>query len=601
MAFKFTIDRTEYEVDEEKTILEVAQENNIEIPTLCYNKALTPYGSCRLCVVELASDRGSRLVSACTFPISDGLNVLTDSEMVMKSRKMTIELLLSRSPEEEVLIDLAKELGVGEPRFKMKDDNCIFCGLCVRMCESMGIQAINFTGRGMDRELGTPYLEPSDVCMTCGACAFICPTSRFTHEKAERISGNKPIPIPAEFNEGMDSRHVNYIPFPQAVPKIPVIDKERCVYYQTGNCKTCENFCEAGAILYDQEDEILELDIGSIVIATGFDMYDPNLKPEFGYGKIDNVITGMEFERLVSASGPTEGHIEINGKEPKKVVFIQCVGSRERDGNEYCSRVCCMYTAKHGHLVREKLPDAEVTVYFTDVRAFGKGFEEFYNRVMGEGVKYLRRELDDPIEVVENDDTAVVKAEGHPDIEADLVVLATAIVPRADTPEMARIFNISQSADGFFLEAHPKLKPVDTATEGIFLAGCSQSPKDIPDTVAQASGAASRVCDILSKDQIEAESIVSHVNEEICSGCGICVDTCPYGAIELEERVVTANEREALFDTVVQTAVVSSALCKGCGACAGICPSGAIDQHCFEVEQISAMIRSLLIESNTKN
>lgn len=596
---KLTIDGTEYEAEDGITLLDVAQENNIEIPTLCSNKALTPYGSCRLCMVELVSDRGSRLVSACTFPAQNGLNVLTDSEMVLKSRKMTIELLLSRSPEEEVLINLAKELGVGEPRFKLKDDNCIFCGLCVRMCERMGRQAINFTGRGMERELGTPYMEPSDVCMTCGACAFICPTSRFTHKKAERISGHEPIPIPSEFNESMEPRSVNYIPFPQAVPKIPVIDKERCVYYQTGDCKTCETFCEAGAILYDQEDEILDLDIGSIIIATGFDMYDPSNKPEFGHGKIKNVMTGLEFERLVSASGPTEGHIEIGGEEPKEVVFIQCIGSRERDGNTYCSRVCCMYTAKHAHLVREKLPDANVTVYFTDVRAFGKGFEEFYVRVMDEGVNYLRRELDDPIGVVEKDeDKVIVKAEGHPDIEADLVVLATAIEPRFDSSEMARVSNISLGADGFFLEAHPKLRPMDTATEGVFLAGCSQSPKDIPDTVAQASGAASRVCDIISKDELEVEGIVSFVNEEMCSGCGLCVETCPYGAIELEERTVTANEREALFDTVVKVAVVSSGLCKGCGSCGGVCPSGAIDQHCFKSEQLMAMLRSVLLSAN---
>ena len=194
----------------------------------------------------------------------------------------------------------------------------------------------------------------------------MCTTTRI-----ERISGNKPISIPAEFNEAMDARHVNYIPFPQAVPKIPVIDKERCVYYQTGNCKTCEDFCEAGAIVNDQEDEILELDIGPIVVATGFDLYDPSQKPEYGYGRSNKVITGMEFERLVSASGPTEGHVEIDGKEPKEVVFIQCVGSRDREGNEYCSRVCCMYTAKHAHLVKEKIPGANVIIYFTDMRAFG--------------------------------------------------------------------------------------------------------------------------------------------------------------------------------------------------------------------------------------
>ena len=276
---KLTINDMEYEVDEGKSILEVASENNIEIPTLCSHKALPAYGSCRLCVVEMQSERGSQLASSCTYPASDGMKIFTDSEMVNKSRKMTVELLLARCPEEEALLNLAKEYGIEEPRFKLKDDNCIFCGLCVRMCERMGIQAINFTGRGMERELGTPYMETSDVCMTCGSCAFICPTTRFTQKKVERISGNKPIQIPHEFNQGMEARNPIYIPFPQAVPKIPVIDQEKCVYYLSGNCRTCENFCEPGAISYDQEDEILELDIGSIVVATGFDLYDPAKKP----------------------------------------------------------------------------------------------------------------------------------------------------------------------------------------------------------------------------------------------------------------------------------------------------------------------------------
>jgi len=386
----FEINGTALEADGGKTVLEAARENNIEIPTLCSHKALPAYGACRLCVVEIVNDRGSQLVASCTFPVSDGLKIITDSEKVLRSRKMTIELLLSRCPDEEVLLDYAREYGLKRTRFKDKDDNCIFCGLCVRMCSKMGVKAIDFTGRGMDRELGTPYLETSDVCITCGACASVCPTTRFTHKKAERISGNKPIYIPSEFNQGMNIRPAIYIPFPQAVPKIPVIDQQRCVYYQTGNCRTCENFCEPGAIKYDQEDEILELDVGAIVVATGYDLYDPASNPKFGYGTNENVLTGLEFERICSASGPTEGRIEINGKVPEKVVFIQCVGSREReeDGNHHCSRVCCMYTAKHAHLVLDRLPGADVKVLYTDVRSFGKGFEEFVNRVKDEGVEY---------------------------------------------------------------------------------------------------------------------------------------------------------------------------------------------------------------------
>jgi len=293
----------------------------------------------------------------------------------------------------------------------------------------------------------------------------------------------------------------------------------------------------------------------------------------------------MEFERLVSSSGPTEGHIEIRGKEPKNVVFIQCVGSRDKETNEYCSRVCCMYTAKQAHLVREKIPDSKLTIYYTDVRAFGKGFEEFYNRVQGEDVIYKRRELDDPIQIITDKGKTIVKAKGHPDIDADLVVLATGIIPREDSKDLSRILNINQSADGFLLEAHPKLRPVDTFTDGIFLAGCCQSPKDVPDTVAQASGAASRACNVLSKKHLMIEATVANVDEDLCRGCGFCVDACPYTAIELEEV-----DR---FGHKVLIARVNEALCKGCGSCAAACLNGAISHLGFTDGQILTMIKAL--------
>jgi heterodisulfide reductase subunit A-like polyferredoxin len=350
-------------------------------------------------------------------------------------------------------------------------------------------------------------------------------------------------------------------------------------------CFECVRTCEADAINHNMKEEIVELDVGAIVVATGFDLFDPTLKPEYGYGKLKNVITGLEFERLVSASGPTEGHIEIGGAEPKKVVFIQCVGSRDKSGNEYCSRVCCMYTAKQAHMVRDKIPDADLTVYYTDVRAFGKGFEEFYNRVKGENVIYRRRELDDPIEVVGRGGKAVVKAKGYSDIVADLVVLAIGLVPRGDSKELARVLNINQSSDGFLLEAHPKLRPVDTFTDGIFLAGCCQSPKDVPDTVSQASAAASRACDILSKKQLLIEATIAKVDEALCRGCGFCVDACPYKAIELVEV--------DQFGHIVKVARVNEALCKGCGSCSAACLNGAIGHLGFTDEQLLAAIKAL--------
>ena len=412
-----------------------------------------------------------------------------------------------------------------------------------------------------------------DKCVGCGLCAEAC-----------RLHGR----VKDEFNENLGKRSAIYVPFPQAVPLKYTIDPNYCIFLKTGKCgdsPPCKDACVANAIDHQQEDEIVELDVGTIVVATGFDLFDPTGKPEYGYGKFKNVITGLEFERLVSASGPTEGHIEINGKEPKEVVFIQCVGSRDKEGNEYCSRVCCMYTAKHAHLVGEKIPGAELTIYFTDVRAFGKGFEEFYNRVKDEGVTYRRRELDDPIEVVEKDDKVVVKAEGHPDIVADLVVLATAIVPRRDTKDVGRILKISQSADQFFAEAHLKLRPVDTATRGIFLAGCCQSPKDIPDTVAQASGAAAKAAIPLSQGKIDLDPLTSRVDEDRCDGCGMCEPMCEYGAIEIIDDPNHPTKK---------IAKVNDALCEGCGSCAGICPSGAMEQKGFRSDQLYAMIDECL-------
>jgi len=410
-------------------------------------------------------------------------------------------------------------------------------------------------------------------CIGCGLCAEAC-----------RLKNR----IQNEFDVGLGKRSAIYVQFPQAVPLKYTIDPEHCLTLKVGKCgdfPLCKKACDKDAINFDQKEEVVELEVGTIVVATGFDLFDPLQKPEYGYGKYGNVITGLEFERLVSASGPTGGHIEVNGRNPEKVVFIQCVGSRDKDGNEYCSRVCCMYTAKQAHLVKEKIPDAEVTIFYTDVRAFGKGFEEFYNRVQGEDVVYRRRELDDPIEVVKQGDKVVVRANGHPDTEADLVVLATGIIPRKDTKELTRILNINESADGFLLEAHPKLRPIDTFTDGIFIAGCCQSPKDIPDTVAQASAAASRVCNILSKKQLEIEATIAHVDELMCRGCGFCVEVCPYGAIKLKE----VNQ----FGHTVEVAEVNEALCKGCGACSAACLSGAIQHHGFDDGQILAMINVL--------
>jgi heterodisulfide reductase subunit A len=414
-----------------------------------------------------------------------------------------------------------------------------------------------------------PRFVDEEKCVGCGACAEAC-----------RLHAR----IPNEFDMSIGKRSAIYVPFPQAVPLKYTVDPNNCLTLKTGKCgdhALCVEACgERDAINFNQKEKIIEVEVGTIVVATGYDLFDPVEKSEYGYEKFDNVITGLEFERIVSASGPTEGHIEINGKEPKKVVFIQCVGSRDKQTNEYCSRVCCMYTAKQAHMVKDKIPDADLIVYYTDVRAFGKGFEEFYNRVQGEGVVYRRRELDDPIEVKKKGSKVVVKAKGHPDIDADLVVLATGIIPRKDSKEFSRVLNINQSADGFLLEAHPKLRPVDTFTDGIFLAGCCQSPKDIPDAVAQASGAAVRASEPLAQGKVYVEAISAAIDDDLCSGCRMCEELCAYSALEYDEK-----------DKIMK---VNDVVCKGCGSCASACPTGAISMRHFDLKQILAQIGGMV-------
>ena len=344
-----------------------------------------------------------------------------------------------------------------------------------------------------------PRYVDVDKCTGCGLCAAAC-----------RMKGR----VISRFDEGIVKRSAIYVPFPQAVPLKYTVDPEACLFLTRGVCgKTfkCKEACPADAIDFEQMEEFVDLEVDSIIVATGFDLIDPRTKPEFGYGVYPEVMTGIEFERLSSASGPTMGKITVNGKEPKDVVFIKCVGSRDpHTGVPYCSRFCCMYTAKHAHLVRDKIPAANITVFYMDVRAFGKGYEEFYDRVKHERVLYRRGE---PAEIYRRNGRVVVLAEdtilGKPiEVEADLVVLATAVVPRADAAKVAEKLGLGHSLDGFFQEAHPKLRPVDTEVDGLFLAGCCQGPKDIPDTVAQAKAAASSALRILAQRQRNTEHVV---------------------------------------------------------------------------------------------
>jgi len=414
------------------------------------------------------------------------------------------------------------------------------------------------------------YID-EEACTGCGICAQKCP-----------------IKVPNEFEVGLGTRKAVYIPFPQAVPTTHTIDKEHCLFLTKGVCKICEKMCPAHAIRFDQKDEDIEIKVGTIIIATGYDLYDAKKKPQYGYGVYKNVITGLEFERLINAAGPTGGKLlrPSDSKPPKSVAFLQCVGSRDANANRYCSRVCCMASLKHAHQIKEKHPDAEVSIFYMDLRCFGKGYEEFYERTQNEGVRAVRARV---AEIYEDPETKNLQLRFEDTLQAeimtaefDMVVLATAIEPALDTSAIQKLLKLSLSADGFFLEAHPKLRPVETTVAGVYLCGVAQGPKDIPDAVAQASGAASQAAIPLITGKVSIEPITAFVDEDLCSGCGICEDLCPYSAIEIKE-----------LDDGKRKSEINEALCKGCGVCGAACPSGAISMKGFTDKQIRAQIDAL--------
>lgn len=408
-----------------------------------------------------------------------------------------------------------------------------------------------------------PRYIDEELCVGCGSCVEVCP-----------------IEMPNYFDEGIGMVKAAYIPFPQAVPLCATIDKDYCI-----ECKLCDQICERGAVKHDQESEFVDIEVGTIIVATGYDPYNPAEKLEYGYGAHSNVITAMEIERMINASGPTEGHVvkPSDHKTPKRVAFIHCVGSRdEQIGKPYCSRVCCMYSMKNAQLIIDHEPDTEVTLYYMDIRAFGKGFEEFYKNSQEKyGIKFVRGR---PAEVIENDDlTLTVRGEDTllntvTEYDYDLVVLSVGLVPPEGSETLRQTIGLSKSGDGFLMEAHPKLRPVDTLTDGVYLAGVAQGPKDIPDAVAQGSGAAARAAIPMVKGEVEIEPIIATTDADVCGACEVCVELCPYGAVAIENDQATVNV----------------ALCKGCGTCVGACPSGAMDQNHFKTDQIMAQIEAAL-------
>ncbi|NJP06875.1 MAG: CoB--CoM heterodisulfide reductase iron-sulfur subunit A family protein [Chloroflexaceae bacterium] len=419
-----------------------------------------------------------------------------------------------------------------------------------------------------------PRYIVEELCTGCGTCIEKCPGKA----------------LDEEFECGLGYRKAVYRPFPYAVPKYPVIDPESCIYFQRGKCKACQIVCPTNAIDFEQKEEIETLEVGSIILATGYDLFNARRIPQYGYGRLANVFTSMEFERLVNATGPTVGRIVLRDgvTEPKSVAIIHCVGSRDKNYHEYCSRVCCMYSLKFAHLVQERIPDAEVFNFYIDIRAAGKRYEEFYHRVLEEGMHAIRGRVAEVTDaargpneegklIVQVEDTLIGKQRR---IAVDMVILSVGVEARHDSREVAQMFGLGCDFNGFFTERHPKLDPILTMSDGIFVAGACQGPMAIPETVAQGAAAAARVMSHIGQGTMMLEPVRATITSAQCSGCRICNNLCPYNAI--------------IFHDDLRVSEVITALCHGCGACVSACPSAAITGAHFTKEQVMSQIEGIL-------
>ena len=414
------------------------------------------------------------------------------------------------------------------------------------------------------------YVDP-ELCTGCGICVEKCP-----------------VKVPSEFDEGLIERKAIYTLFPQAVPNKPVIDPTVCNYLIKKKCGICKKFCEREAINYEDKEKVTKVKIGTIIIATGYKFAKPGVVKDYGYGTYDNVLTALEFERLNNASGPTTGEIVLkNGSKPQSVAILHCIGSRDKNYNEYCSKVCCMYSLKFAHLVREKT-GAEVFEFYIDIRSPGKSYEEFYNRVREEDVHLIRGKVAQVTNIAINDeekDKLIVIGENtltgqRMRVPVDMVILSTGLESQEDVIDMSRLVKVAVDKDGFFLEKHPKLAPVETASDGIYIAGCCAGPKDIPETVASAQAASSQSLKLISKGKVEVQGATGYIDPELCAGCKICISNCTYNAIDFDEKK--------------KVSVINEVVCKGCGTCAAVCPSGAARARHFDGKQVLNEIDGVL-------
>jgi heterodisulfide reductase subunit A len=487
-------------------ILQVAEKFGVDIPTMCHHKALDPAGMCRLCTVEVFDGRRTRYVTSCNYPIWEGMEVKTDTEIVREGRKLIVEMLLARCPESTAIQALAKTYGIEKPRFQTGDDTCILCGLCTRMCERIGANAITLTQRGLDMKVDTPFSINTEACIACGACAFVCPTGHITYDKVkEKVTLHPGKPIPSEYDMGLKGRKPVYVPYAQAVPNTPAIDRTKCVHFKTGGCKVCVEFCGVDAIDHGMQDETVEVNVGSIILAPGFEPFDPSKFDAYNYTKHPNVITAMEMERLLSASGPTGGHLVrmSDHKEPKKVAWFQCVGSRDmnRCDNSYCSSVCCMYAIKEAVIAKEHAgAGLDCAVFFMDIRTHGKDFERFYNNAKDKhGVRFIRSRVHSITPVGNSDDLEVryVTENGSLVVETyDMIVLSIGLQISPAVAEMAKSMGI-ELTEGRFCKTD-SFNPVATSKPGIFVCGAFQGAKDIPQSVVDSSAAATAAGEILA-------------------------------------------------------------------------------------------------------